>query len=51
VLFASGYAEDVVVHQGRLDAGVALLSKPYTGTQLIERVRSAIEGAAEGRPS
>ena len=47
VLFASGYAEDVVVHKGRLDAGVALLAKPYTGTQLIERVRLAMESGAD----
>lgn len=50
VLFASGYAEDVVVHKGRLDPGVDLLAKPYTGRQLIERVRSVIEtGAGRGQ--
>jgi PAS domain S-box-containing protein len=50
VLFASGYAADIVVHKGRLDPGVDLLAKPYTGRQLLERVRSVIEtGAGVGK--
>ena len=44
VLFASGYAEDVIVHDGRLDPDVDLLTKPYTGSQLAERVARAIAG-------
>jgi signal transduction histidine kinase/ActR/RegA family two-component response regulator len=42
VLFASGYAEDVIVHDGKLDPGVDLLSKPYTGSALAQRVARAI---------
>ncbi len=42
VLFASGYTEDVIVHQGRLDPDVALLAKPYTGRQLIEKIHSVL---------
>jgi PAS domain S-box-containing protein len=44
VLFASGYAEDVIVHDGKLDRGVDLLTKPYTGSALAERVARAIAG-------
>ena len=29
VLFTSGYTQNAIVHAGRLDAGVELLSKPY----------------------
>jgi len=48
VLFASGYTEDVMVHQGRLDPDVALLAKPYTGRQLIERIHAVLGGDATG---
>jgi hypothetical protein len=42
ILFASGYAEDVIVHDGRLDPGVDLLGKPYTGDELARRIRQAL---------
>ena len=29
-LFTTGYSRNAIVHQGRLDANVNLLSKPYT---------------------
>ena len=30
VLFTTGYARNAIVHQGRLDAGVELITKPFT---------------------
>src|SRR5690606_175676 len=39
VLFTSGYAENALVHKGRLDPGVQLLSKPYRRQQLAAKVR------------
>ena len=39
ILFTSGYTENAIVHGGRLDAGVALLSKPYRTEQLAEKLR------------
>ncbi|MGK5078347.1 PAS domain S-box protein [Janthinobacterium sp. HLX7-2] len=39
VLFTSGYAQDVIVHEGRLDAGVELLSKPYRREELARKLR------------
>jgi len=42
VLYASGYTENVIVHNDRLDAGVKLLAKPYSTKQLIERVGELI---------
>ena len=39
VLFTSGYTEDVIVHGGRLDPGVALLSKPYRREDLARKIR------------
>ncbi len=45
VVFTSGYAEDAIVHQGRLDKGVTLLSKPYRRVQLAETIRKALASA------
>jgi CheY-like chemotaxis protein len=43
VLFTSGYAQSAIVHQGRLDPGVQLLSKPFTRMQLARRVREVVD--------
>jgi CheY-like chemotaxis protein len=40
VLFTSGYTENVIVHKGRLDPGVALISKPYRRDALARKVRA-----------
>ena len=42
VLFTSGYAQDVIVHEGRLDAGVDLLSKPYRREELARKLRQVL---------
>ncbi|WP_051888713.1 response regulator [Caballeronia sordidicola] len=39
VLFTSGYTENAIVHGGRLDLGVALISKPYRRDALARKVR------------
>jgi CheY-like chemotaxis protein len=39
VLFTSGYTEDAIVHGGRLDPGVHLLSKPYRREDLARKLR------------
>ncbi len=39
LLFTSGYAEGVLAHDGRLDAGVNLLQKPYNADVLSARIR------------
>ncbi|WP_366773523.1 ATP-binding protein [uncultured Oxalicibacterium sp.] len=43
VLFTSGYTQNAIVHGGRLDPGVHLLSKPYRREQLAKKVRSLLE--------
>jgi CheY-like chemotaxis protein len=39
VLFTSGYTENGIVHDGRLERGVALLSKPYSREALARKLR------------
>ncbi len=43
VLFTSGYPQNAIIHHGRLDAGVLLLSKPYSKQNLARMLRQAIE--------
>ena len=43
VLFTSGYTKDAMVHGGRLDAGVELLSKPYGREQLARKIRTLLK--------
>ena len=49
VLFTTGYARNAIVHHGRLDAGVELITKPFTYSDLATRVRDVLDGRP-GRP-
>ena len=42
MLYTSGYTDDAIMHQGRLDDGVLLLTKPYRKAQLAQMMRQAI---------
>jgi signal transduction histidine kinase len=39
VLYTTGYTRNAIVHNGLLDAGVQLISKPFTLEQLAKKVR------------
>jgi len=44
VLFTTGYARNAIVHQGRLDRGVELITKPFSYADLAARVRDMLDG-------
>jgi CheY-like chemotaxis protein len=50
ILFTSGYTENAIVHNGRLDPGVELLSKPYGREQLAAKVRRVLDDASKAAP-
>ncbi len=45
VLYMTGYSRNAIVHQGRLDAGVSLMQKPFSQNVLAMRVRTMLEDA------
>jgi CheY-like chemotaxis protein len=47
VLYTSGYTDSAIVHHGRLDEGLLLLTKPYRKSQLAKMVRQALRGEAK----
>jgi CheY-like chemotaxis protein len=43
VLFTTGYARNAIVHDGRLDPGVELITKPFTQAALSAKLRDIID--------
>lgn len=43
VLFTTGYAENAVARNGKLDPGITLVNKPYRRTELLEKVRAMLD--------
>jgi signal transduction histidine kinase/CheY-like chemotaxis protein len=42
-LYTTGYAENAVVHYGRLAPGVTMVNKPYRRAELLEKVRNILD--------
>ena len=51
VLYTSGYTEDAIVHEGRLEPGVRLLAKPYRRDELARSIRGLLDAAPPQTPS
>ncbi len=47
VLYTTGYARNSIIHHGRLDTGVELLTKPFTQSSLAAKLRSVLHKPAE----
>lgn len=43
ILYASGYTGDIIAHQGVLDPGITLLSKPFSKETLLNTVRTVLD--------
>ncbi|RDV01958.1 hybrid sensor histidine kinase/response regulator [Undibacter mobilis] len=44
VLFATGYTRNAIIHHGRLDSDVDLLTKPFTTEALAKKLREMLDG-------
>ncbi len=49
VLYTSGYTQNSVVHNGELDPGINLLSKPWRTEDLARHLRTVLDGARRPR--
>ena len=49
VLFTTGYSRNAIVHQGRLDPGVAMIQKPITQESLAARIRDLLDARRHDR--
>jgi len=43
VLYTTGYARNSIIHHGRLDTGVELITKPFTQSSLAAKVRGVLD--------
>jgi signal transduction histidine kinase/ActR/RegA family two-component response regulator len=48
VLFTTGYARNAIIHHGRLDRGVQLITKPFSRDELAAKVRDILDASSEG---
>ena len=48
VLFMTGYTPNAIIHNGVLDPGTHLLSKPFAVTQLAEKLRIVLGDGTAG---
>ncbi|MEK1941896.1 MAG: response regulator [Pseudomonas sp.] len=46
VLYVSGYAENALDRQDLAGTGMDMLSKPFSGSELLERIRTLLDGVA-----
>ena len=45
ILFLTGYAKDAIIHDGVLDEGIDLLTKPFTMNNLARKVAQVLQQA------
>jgi two-component system NtrC family sensor kinase len=45
VLYITGYTRNAIIHHGRLDPDIALLTKPFTADALARKLRRILDGS------
>jgi PAS domain S-box-containing protein len=45
VLYMTGYTRNAIIHQGRLDRGISMISKPFSFEELASKVRQVLDAA------
>ena len=50
VLFVTGYTRNAIIHHGRLDPDIDLLTKPFTADALTRKIRQILDGKARAEP-
>jgi PAS domain S-box-containing protein len=43
VLYTTGYSRNAIIHHGRLDPGISLITKPFTHEQLADSIRKLLD--------
>lgn len=51
IIFTSGYTADVISKKGIFDHGVGFISKPVAPTELLKKVRAALDGDMRPEPA
>jgi two-component system NtrC family sensor kinase len=46
ILFVTGYTRNAIIHHGRLDPDIDLLTKPFTADALTRKVRQVLDARA-----
>jgi CheY-like chemotaxis protein len=49
VLFTTGYAQNAIIHQGRLDSGVQMIVKPFSFVGLAAKIRQMLDNRSDKR--
>jgi two-component SAPR family response regulator len=50
ILFTSGYAEEVIAHEGTLKTSMEFLPKPYSPATLLRKVRELLDNGSAHHP-
>jgi DNA-binding NtrC family response regulator len=45
VLYMTGYTRNAIIHQGRMDRGINMISKPFSFEELASKVRQVLDAA------